>query len=157
VRGWQVGSIVTWQSGLALNTQASIDTPDTGGYGEIRLNATGISPNLAAEQRSTARWFNAGAFILPALGTFGNLMRNELQGPSLFTWDAWALKRFPVHEGQNLEFRFELFNAANHPNWGTPNMSWSSMNPRKPDAAFLSITGTNNSMRQMQFALKYVF
>jgi hypothetical protein len=157
VGGWQVGSIVTWQSGLALNTQASVDTPGTGGYGEIRLNATGISPNLAAEQRSTARWFNAGAFILPAPGTFGNLMRNELQGPSLFTWDASALKQFPVHEGQNLEFRFELFNAANHPNWGTPNTSWSSTNPTTPGAAFLSITGTNNSMRQMQFALKYVF
>jgi hypothetical protein len=157
IGGWQLGSIVTWQSGLAINTQASVDTPGTGGYGEIRLNSTGISPNLPADQQSTTRFFNVGAFILPAPGTFGNMARNALQGPSLFTWDASMLKQFPVHEGQNLEFRFELFNAANHPNWGTPNTSWSSTNPTTPGAAFTSITSTNNSMRQMQFALKFVF
>jgi hypothetical protein len=78
-------------------------------------------------------------------------------GALAFTWDASALKQFPIRERQNLEFRFEMFNAANHPNWGTPNTSWSSTNPRTPGAAFLSITGTNNTMRQMQFALKYVF
>jgi hypothetical protein len=121
------------------------------------LNSTGASPNLPADQQSTTRFFNVGAFILPAPGTFGNMARNALQGPSLFTWDASMLKQFPVHEGQNLEFRFELFNAANHPNWGTPNTSWSSTNPTTPGAAFTSITSTNNSMRQMQFALKFVF
>jgi hypothetical protein len=98
-----------------------------------------------------------GAFTLPALGTFGNMMRNELQGPSLFTWDALTLKQFRVREGQNLEFRFKLFNAANHSNWGSHIRPGAAPMRLRPGAAFLSITSTNNSMRQMQFALKYVF
>jgi len=42
--------------------------------------------------------------------------------------------------GEPAEFRFELFNAANHPNWGLPNTSWSSTNPTTPGAAFTSKT-----------------
>ena len=163
--GWQLGSIVTWQSGLPINTQAGVDTAGTGGYGEIRLNSTGISPNLSDDQRSTGRWYNISAFSLPASGTFGNFMRNELQGPSQFNWDASVHKDFPVHEAQHLEFRFEMFNAANHPNWSSPNANWSSTNPLRPGAAFLTITSTNpgangqsnNGMREMQVALKYNF
>jgi hypothetical protein len=156
---------VTWQSGLPINTQAGVDTAGTGGYGEIRLNSTGISPNLSSGQRSTAQWYNVAAFALPAGGTFGNFMRNELLGPSQFNWDASLHKNFPTREGQNLEFRFEMFNAPNHPNWSSPNPNWSSTNPNKPGAAFLNITSTNpgangqsnNGMRELQFALKYNF
>ena len=165
IGGWQAGSIVTWQSGLPINTAAGVDTAGTGGYGEIRLNATGVSPNLPVDQRTTSRWFNIAAFALPGAGTFGNYMRNELQGPSLFGWDASLLKNFRVRESQNLEFRWEMFNAGNHPNWASPNPNWSSTNPLKPGAAFLQITSTNpgsngqsnNGMREMQFALKYIF
>jgi hypothetical protein len=42
--GWQLGSILTWQSGLPINIQAGVDTAGTGGYGEIRLNSTGFRP-----------------------------------------------------------------------------------------------------------------
>ncbi|MEO7142441.1 MAG: carboxypeptidase-like regulatory domain-containing protein [Bryobacteraceae bacterium] len=155
--GWQVGSIVTWESGLPLNTQAGVDEPGTGGYGEIRLNSTGISPNLAGGQATTGRWFNPAAFALPAPGTFGNFMRNELEGPSLFNWDSSAIKNFRIREGQNLQFRWEMFNAGNHANWAEPNPNWSSTNPAKPGAAFLTISGTQTAMREMQFALKYTF
>jgi hypothetical protein len=44
----------------------------------------------------------------------------------------------------------EAFNVLTHPVWGLPNTSLSSTN-------FGRITSTNGSMRQMQFALKYVF
>ena len=160
IGGWQLGSIVTWQSGFAVNTAAGVDTAGTGGYGEIRLNGTGISPNLPKSQRKLSRWWNPAAFSLPAGGTFGDLPRNSLIGPSLVDWDASAIKEFPIRESQNLEFRFEMFNAANHPNFGTPNPNWSSTNPTTPGAAFGSITTTvnnSNSMRQIQGALKYVF
>ena len=157
IGGWQIGSIVTWQSGFPVNTQAGVDTPGTGGYGEIRLNSTGISPNLPSNQRSTARWYNINAFALPAPGTFGNFMRNELEGPSFLNWDSSAIKNFRIAEGKALQFRWEMFNAANHPNWGAPNPVWGSTSYTKPGPTFLSITSTQNAMRQMQFALKLVF
>jgi hypothetical protein len=157
VGGWQIGSIVTWQAGIALNTQAGVDTAGTGGYGEIRLNSTGISPNLPSNQRTLKRWYNLAAFALPASGTFGNEPRNSLRGPSFTDWDSSAIKNFHIHEAQNLQFRFEMFNTANHPNWSTPNANWSSTSRTQPGAAFTSITSTANAMRQIQFALKYVF
>jgi hypothetical protein len=157
VGGWQIGSILTWQAGLALNTAAGSDTAGTGGYGEIRLNATGISPNLPANRRTVQKWYNQAAFALPAGGTFGNMPRNSLIGPSFIDWDASAIKNFHIYEAQNLQFRFEMFNTVNHPNWGLPNPSWSSTNPAAPGTAFTQIITTANPMRQMQVALKYVF
>jgi Carboxypeptidase regulatory-like domain len=159
IGGWQVASIVTWQSGLPINTDSSVDTAGTSGYGEVRLDSTGISPNLPKGKRTLAHWFNPAAFALPAPGTFGNMSRNNLEGPSFFDWDASAIKTFPIHESQALEFRFEMFNAPNHPNWASPNPNWSSSTP-KPGPAFLSITSTANapnSMREIQGALKFIF
>jgi hypothetical protein len=85
------------------------------------------------------------------------MRRNSLRGPSFIDWDASAIKNFHIHEAQNLQFRFEMFNAVNHPNWGLPNPSWSSTNPAAPGTAFTQIITTANAMRQMQVALKYVF
>ena len=157
IGGWQVGSIVTWQSGVPVNTAAGVDTAGTGGYGEIRLNNTGISPNLPASQRTLARWWNPAAFNLPAAGTFGSAARNSLIGPSFINWDASALKNFHIHESQELQFRFETFNTANHANWGVPVANWSSTSLTVPGAAFANITTTANPMRQMQAALKFIF
>ena len=50
-----------------------------------------------------------------------------------------------------MQFRFEAFNFPNHPNWGNPNANVSS------GGNFGRITGTRNSMRNLQFALKYMF
>ncbi len=155
--GWQVGSIITWQAGVAINTQAGVDEAGTGGYGEIRLNSTGLSPNLPKQQRTLNRWYNVKAFALPAGGTFGNLPRNSLRGPSFFDWDASAIKNFRIHDVKSLEFRFETFNTPNHPNWGSPNSNWSSTSPAAPGTAFTQIRTTANPMREMQVALKFVF
>jgi len=65
-------------------------------------------------------------------------------------WDFSAHKNFNFTERQYLQFRWESFNAINHPNWSNPNTSRSSN-------AFGTIGGTRVGMRQMQFALKYVF
>ena len=155
VGGWQVGSIVTWQSGHALNTNAGSDRPGTGGNGEPRLNATGLSPNI--DNHTSNQWFNPLAFALPDPGTFGNVSRNRLRGPSFINWDFSTFKNFRVTEGRALELRFESFNFANHPNRGDPNLNWGSTNALKPGANFLTINSTANSMRQMQIALKFIF
>lgn len=157
VGGWQIGSIVSWQSGIPVNTISGVDTPGTGGFLEIRLNATGVSPNLPSSQRRLARWWNPAAFNLPAAGTFGTASRNSLIAPAFIDWDASAIKNIPIHDAMALQFRFETFNTANHPNWGQPNANWSSTSITTPGAAFASITATANPMRQMQAALKFIF
>ncbi len=157
VGGWQISSIVTSQSGLPVNAQAGFDAPNTSGYGEIRPNATGLDPYLPRDQRTPQHWFNPAAFTTPVPGGFGNISRNRFMGPHNTFWDASALKNFRIREGQELQFRAEAFNIANHPAWGLPNANWGSRDPLKPAANFGTITGTTTAMRQMQFGLKYVF
>jgi len=153
IGGWQIGSIVTVQSGRPLNMQAGFDISGTYNYGEVRLSATGENPYAA--KRTSEQWFNPAAFRLPEPGGFGDISRNRLIGPSSFNWDFSTLKNFPILEGHDLQFRFEAFNFPNHPNLGSPNLVWGSRNPTPgPNFGKIRSTGT---MRQLQFALKYIF
>ncbi len=105
---------------------------------------------IARTTPTTDQWFNTAAFALQPIYKFGNAGRNTVLGPRGFYLDFSTHKDFRIKEGHELQFRWEAFNLLNHPVWGFPNTSLSSPN-------FGRITSTNGSMRQMQFALKYVF
>jgi hypothetical protein len=65
-------------------------------------------------------------------------------------------KNFKVLESQQLEFRAELFNLFNHPNFGLPGGGSGGQIPVDfPGAAAITNTATDN--RQVEFALKYTF
>jgi len=147
VGGWQLGSIVTWRSGFPINPTAGVNRANTN-IANDRPDATGQSISL--DQPTTNQWFNTAAFTLEPIYTFGNAGRNTVPGPAGFSFDFSTHKDFRIKEGHELQFRWEAFNVLNHPVWGLPNTSLSSSN-------FGRITSTNGSMRQMQFALKYVF
>jgi hypothetical protein len=148
--GWQLSSIATIQTGFPVNVVSGIDTANTGAVSNQRPDATGVSPALPNGQRGPQRWFNTAAFKLPAPFTFGNVGRNTMIGPGLFNLDFSMLKEFPIMENHRLQFRFEAFNFPNHPNFGLPDTTLVS-------SSFGSISGTATRMRQIQFALKYVF
>lgn len=57
----------------------------------------------------------------PTPGTFGVQPRNGLRNPGFWTWDLGIRKNFPVTETQRLQFRLEVFNLLNHPNWNEAN------------------------------------
>ena len=156
VGGWQVGSILTVQSGRPLNMQSGFDISGTYKYGEVRLSATGQNPYLASGQRNANQWFNVAGFTLPAPGAYGNVSRNRLMGPTTIPWDFSVHKNFPIREGHAFQFRFEAFNFPNHPNLGDPALSWGSRDPAKPGPNFGTIRGAG-TMRELQFALKFVF
>jgi hypothetical protein len=149
VGGWQAGAIITAQTGFPITVGiGGLDQSKTGG-GFDRPNATGISPYLS--NPDTTHFYNIAAFSVAPEGTFGNVGRNTLIGPGIFAFDASLLKNFHFNEKHYLQFRWEAFNALNHPNWATPNVNVNS------PASFGNITGTRTNMRQMQLALKYVF
>jgi hypothetical protein len=50
----------------------------------------------------------------------GNLGRNALRGFGSFQWDFAVHRDFPIREGLKLQFRAEMFNVLNHPNFGPP-------------------------------------
>jgi hypothetical protein len=55
------------------------------------------------------------AFVFADTGARANAGRNLLRAPGLNNWDLALFKRFPITENQRLEFRAEMYNAFNHP------------------------------------------
>ena len=114
---------------------------------------------------ATAEWFNIDAFALQPLGSYGNAGRNVVIGPGIFSWDFSTLKNFYFSEKRYLQFRFEVFNFLNHPNFGDPNLT---LGNNRVDANGLPILGTGSfgtvtstrsgiDMRELQFSLKLIF
>ncbi len=50
----------------------------------------------------------------------GDLGRNALRGFPASQWDFGVHRDFPIHESLKLQFRAELFNVLNHPNFAPP-------------------------------------
>ena len=149
IGGWQLGSIITVQSGFPITVVNGADTSNTGAFFD-RPNATGQNPQVSSVTTENA--FNTSAFAIQPRGTYGTVGRNTLIGPSFIRWDFSTLKNFkmPYKESHNLQFRFEAFNFPNHPNWGNPDTNIQSGN-------FGKIRGTRGDMRNLQMALRYTF
>jgi hypothetical protein len=119
--GWQTAGIVTLQAGFPFTVNISGDTANVGaGTGGIfvRPNAVpGADWREPASNRTAAHYFNPAAFAMPAANTFGNVGRNTVIGPGLIGIDLTFAKQFRINERVQLQFRGELFNAPNHPNF----------------------------------------
>ena len=149
--GWQMGAILTMQTGFPITVTNGLDNSNTGAFFD-RPNSTGVNADLDRGRQDPQRFFNTGAFFQNAPGTHGNVGRNTLTGPGIINLDFSLHKDFAFTERHRLEFRFEAFNLPNHPNWDTPNANIAA-------AEFGRVTGTRAgiNMRNLQFALKYVF
>jgi hypothetical protein len=86
----------------------------------------------------------------------GNLGRNTLIGPGSITWNPALFKSITLTERTNLEFRMEMFNVLNRPNYSFPAASLSNAGGIASTTAG-DITSTVGSARQIQFALKLIF
>ena len=162
--GWQVGGILTVQTGLPGTLGiGGVDNAGSGAGGYDRPIATGASPY--ADNRTPSRWLSLSAFVEAPPGQFGNVGRNTIEGPGVFKFDAEVHKEFrmPYKEGHALQVRVEAFNALNHPNWNMPNLNILSGSAQVGQPGTLShqnfgvVTGTSTAMRQVQLGLKYRF
>jgi len=186
--GWQISAITQWQSGNPINILAGspalcnpITLPDCGG--NSNSSYTGVAslrPDLVGTIQITgdpSQWFttttcnpssvnstcSAGnpVFALPISGSgyhFGNLGRNVITGPRFSNTDFSVLKNTKITEQLRLQFRAELFDVFNHPNFGQPGriaLPGSSAFGRITSTRFP--TGDFGSARQIQFALKLLF
>jgi hypothetical protein len=119
--GWQLSGIVQTQTGFPFTINVNGDTAGIGGGTGgilIRANAVpGQTYKLDSSQRTTARWFNTGAFSLPPAFTFGNVGRNTVTGPGLVNLDTTISRTFAFGERARLQIRGEFFNSLNHPNY----------------------------------------
>ncbi len=151
--GWQSFGVITWQSGRPF-TVALLSEIDNSGTGRSILGfGANDRPNLVGNpeltSRSTDRWFNTAAFAFPAPGTFGNAGRNIIDGPGYQSVNASLVKNTHLTERVNLQFRAEVFNLFNHPNFNLPDNFLGS-------PTFGQITSARDP-RHLQFGLKLLF
>jgi outer membrane receptor protein involved in Fe transport len=114
LNGWQISGITSIQSGNPLTTLLTSDRAGTGD-GSQRPNVTGV----IAMPQTQYQWFDASAFSLPALGTFGSAGNSLIRGPGFFNTDLSFGKRFTIGEKLKLQFRAEFFNVFNNTQWST--------------------------------------
>ena len=156
INGWEVAGIAMLQSGAPYtptvdgNPSNNIDNKD-------RPNVVpGVS--FYPAHKSVDHWTNPAAFSYPAYYTFGNAGRNILTGPGLADWDFSLIRNFKLGESKTLQFRAEMFNLLNRPNFTLPNADWSSTsfgvlgNTVQPIAGQAS--GGPGDPREIQFALR---
>jgi hypothetical protein len=143
---WRLSGIFNARSGSWLSVTTGRDIAGTGIVGQ-RLNQ--ISDDVYGD-KSLTNYFNVAAFAYPAPGTFGNHVRNSIEGPGFWTVDMALSRLLRVVNQQTLELRLEAFNVLNHVNWANPTTNYDSRN-------FGRITAISGNMRIMQFGVKYGF
>jgi hypothetical protein len=148
---WQLNLILIFQTGLPFTPSLASPVANTG---------TGSRPNAVGDPSlsdpTLSHWFNtaldtSGApWTTPALYTFGNSGRGVLRGPGRTHVDFSVFKEFAIMERVRLQFRSELFNVFNHPQFDLPNATIGS-------AVSGTISGTVGTSRDIQFGLRMVF
>ena len=114
--GWQTNGIVTMQSGNPLDPSSGLQLSGT---------QTGTRPDVTCNPNNfphdPAQWFNTSCFSNNFIGRYGSAGRDIIIGPPTHGFDAAMLKRFPLgKEERYLQFRAEIFNTFNHPNFDNP-------------------------------------
>lgn len=145
---WNMGSIITLDSGNVFNAVAGGDIANVGG-GNQRADEIGPPYAGSGFHRNQNAWINPASFAVPAPYTFGNESRNNLVGPSYKNVDFDVFKNFPFKERATLQLRGELFNLFNHTNYVVPVNNVQS-------SSFGKILGANPA-RDIQFAVKVLF
>ena len=171
--GWRLGGIVSYRTGVPSTIEVNVRTP---GY----LFAP-VRPNLIAGRSNNPTegvtegclgvapgrklgtpdlYYDPCAFSIPAPGTLGNLGRNTVIAPSVFNADVSLQKEFSIDAEKRLQFRAEVFNLLNHPNFGrnqgnTAVVFSGNSGRRSSSAGRLSQSAT--TARQLQFALRLSF
>ena len=162
--GWESSGVLTIQTGQAI-TILGTNPNNVFGISEDRAQiVTGCTAGQLVTSGSVTSklndYFNAACFTTPpvigadGIGTaFGDSGVGIVRGPDQRNFDLAIIKRtaigWPI-EGANLEFRAEMFNAFNTPQFSNPDNNFAS-------PTFGQISSTSVNPRIVQLALKFNF
>ena len=142
---------------------AGLTTCPTNSTGCIPYNPVIYNPKTVITG-TVQQWFNPNMFALQPVGTIGDVGRNTLTEPGLATWDFSLNKDTAVRalgEAGRVQFRAELFNILNHPNFGPAQnggfFSGSVKDTVEQPAQATGVIATSTPGRQIQFSLKVLF
>jgi hypothetical protein len=153
VGGWRASGIVTIQSGapftVNLSSAAGEDVAHIGLVNGNNIERPDLISNPNQGPGTPTEWFNTAAFVLPVQDTFGTAGRNVVTGPGLATVDLSLQKEGTVYERLKLQFRTDVYNSLNHPNFDLPGRIFGASN--------FGVVASAEDPRELQFALKLMF
>jgi len=172
IKGWALNVAGTWSTGLPYTVGQSVNTTGLGASGNPDQVCSGKISNP-----THLKWFDASCFVHQyAANTFGNEHGGQLSGPHLQKTDFSFFKEFPVAERFRVQFRTEVFNLFNHPNFSNPTATIAQFaggtkapgvlgtagsnvntNPNSVPVGAITSLNSNFSSRQIQFGLKVLF
>jgi hypothetical protein len=161
--GWRASGLFTAQSGapftVNLSTAAGNEPADVGLVNSTtNVERPNVVGNLNGGPHTATEWFNPAAFALPAPFTFGNAGRNDVYGPGYVDLDFSLQKDFVLPwENSKLQFRFDAFNAFNHPNFNVPGRVATFNSAGVQTSPTFGVITSALDPRELQFALKFEF
>jgi len=179
-RDWTLDTVVQARTAPPVNVYYSLI-----GFGYLANAYTQVRPDIVpgqpfylyGGQYPGGKALNPNAFVPPPTDPItgaplrqGDLGRNALRGFGAAQWDLALHRVFPIAETVRLEFRAEVFNITNHPNFGPPvsdlsrpnfgvstQMLNQSLNNLNLGGGALDPLYQIGGPRSMQFALKLSF
>jgi Carboxypeptidase regulatory-like domain/TonB dependent receptor len=157
---WEFSLSGIIQSGTDIEPYNLVDFSGTGnGLTQRPSLLPGADPYCQPKGRTC--WLNPASFAPPTPYTFGNVGNYSLFGPGSIIINTALARTFQIREGQQLMFRWEVFNMPNHANLYPPESFFVLPTFGQPTQASTAGLGalnqTVNDPRTMQFALKYSF
>jgi hypothetical protein len=138
LRGWSTENFILARSAPPVNVSDSeFEMFASGVFADVRPDLVPGQPLYLYRSQCAATFqvlvcpggkgFNPAAFTSPPVDPStefplrqGDLGRNALRGFGATQWDFAIHRDFPLHESLKLQFRAEMFNVLNHPNFGPP-------------------------------------
>jgi hypothetical protein len=141
VGGWQLQGLYTFQTGFPIR------------FGND-LFYVGGPISIPADQRTTAKWFNTGAFLTTApvshlrtLPFYFSDVRRDNQN----NFDFSVLKNTRINEKMRIQVKFDLINALNEPYFPAPTTALGS------SFGITAPSNQDNYARRAQIGVKFLF
>ncbi len=145
--GWQYAGLLHIRSGARFDVVANDGTSLNNGQNN-RPDRIG---NGQLSNPSVNKWFDTSAFVVHQTPmTYGTSGINPLHSDGQQQLDSSISKIFHITERHQLQFRADLFNTFNHPNFAAPDAIVG-------DSGEGQVTSTSTDNRRVQFALRYSF
>ncbi|MGB2590092.1 MAG: TonB-dependent receptor [Candidatus Acidiferrum sp.] len=182
IGGWSVNWSSTFQGGQPISIGCPSGTASNLGCGALYTGQP-LQLGLHNDSNGLLSWFgNPAAFTQPCVLGAGGVPEpgtpvgcvpltgaaalggvTQVPGPGFNRADFSIFKQIPINERMHMEFRAEMFNLFNHPNFNAPNFGGNgvvaiSNSGNYNSSTFGEIGSTRDAPydpRQIQFALKF--
>jgi len=177
--GWSTENFVLARSAPPVDiSDVLLGEFDSGVIGDTRPDSVpGVSPYIYASLYPGGKAFNVAAFTSPPVDPTtglavrqGDVPRNFLRGFGAAQWDFAVHRTISIREPLKLQFRAEMFNVLNHPNFGQPSGQFGNPGFGLSNQMLAQSLSANNlggggfsplyqvgGPRSIQFALKFEF